>query len=114
MPAKGNRPFSEKFNLIEAGRALQKHTDAGKRTTAHVANYLPVLRGANRLTDKAALNAGGRELIGDLLGSTNATRTLSAAPAHYGGQVLEVFDSVSARGARWSTRGGQIQFEGFL
>lgn len=100
--------------MTEAGRALQKHTDPVKRTTDHVARYAPFLQGANRLTDKGAVNRGGMELLGELLGNPGASRTISSASAHYGGSVLEIMDSATGRGARWSMRGGGIPFEGWL
>lgn len=54
------------------------------------------------------------ELLGELLGNPNATRTFESASAHYGGIHLNIVDSVTGRGARWSMRGGQVQFEGWL
>ncbi len=114
IPPKGGKPFQYDYHLTEAGRALQKHTDPVKRTADHVAKYTPFLRGANRLNDKGALNRGGAELLGELLGNPSATRTVSASTAHYGGSVLDIVDDVTKRGARWSLRGGGLQFEGWL
>ncbi|MER6955093.1 MULTISPECIES: hypothetical protein [unclassified Streptomyces] len=100
--------------MTEAGRSLQKHTDPDSRTPGHVAKYAPFLRGANRKNDFGALNRGGADLVGELLGNPNATRAISPSSAHYGGEVLEIMDSATGRGARWSMRGGRVQFEGWL
>ncbi|MFD7290896.1 LamG-like jellyroll fold domain-containing protein [Streptomyces sp. NPDC059863] len=114
IPPKKGKAFQYEYDMTEAGRALQKHTDPVKRTAGHVAKYLPFLHGANRLTNKGALNRGGQELLSELLGNPAATRTISPSTAHYGGSVLDVLDSATGRGARWSRRGGGIQFEGWL
>ncbi|MFI6033094.1 polymorphic toxin-type HINT domain-containing protein [Streptomyces sp. NPDC051315] len=114
IPPKGGKPWQYDYHLTEAGRSLQKHTDPVKRTPDHIAKYAPFLRGANRLTDRRALNDGGRDLLGELLGNPNARRTISPSTAHYGNEVLEIMDDVTKRGARWSMRGGRVQFEGWL
>ncbi|MFE4656516.1 polymorphic toxin-type HINT domain-containing protein [Streptomyces hydrogenans] len=114
IPPKGNKAWNPNFHSTEAGRALQKHTDTTKRSASHVAKYVPFLRGANRKNDYAALNRGGRELLGELLGNPDAKRTFESASDFYGGLHLNVTDSVTGRGARWSMRGGGVQFEGWL
>ncbi|MFF3844233.1 polymorphic toxin-type HINT domain-containing protein [Streptomyces sp. NPDC002328] len=114
IPPKKGKQWQYDFHLTEAGRSLQKHTDPTSRTPGHIAKYAPFLRGANRQNDKRALNDGGRDLLGELLGNPNATRTISPSTAHYGNEVLEITDDVTKRGARWSMRGGRVQFEGWL
>ncbi|MGW6688121.1 polymorphic toxin-type HINT domain-containing protein, partial [Streptomyces sp. NPDC054961] len=112
---KGNKGFNPKYNLNEAGRATQKHTDPIKRTVDHVAKYDPYLQGADRIKDKEALNAAGRDVLADVLGNPANTRTISAASAHYGGSVLDIVNTTTGVGARWSLRnGGALTFEGWL
>lgn len=112
---KGNKGFNPKYNLTEAGRATQKHTDPIKRTPDHVAKYEPYLQGADRIKDKEALNAAGRAVLADVLGNPANTRTISAASAHYGGSVLDIMNTTTGVGARWSLRnGGALTFEGWL
>ncbi|MFI1147442.1 polymorphic toxin-type HINT domain-containing protein [Streptomyces sp. NPDC020817] len=114
IPPKNGKPFQRDFHMTEAGRALQKHTDPVKRTADHVKKYLPFLNGANRLTDKRALNDGGEVLLDEILGSPTATRSIDTASAFYGGHVLDIVEKSTGRGARWSLRGGGLQFEGWL
>ncbi|MEV6003798.1 polymorphic toxin-type HINT domain-containing protein [Streptomyces griseomycini] len=114
IPPKKNKAWNPKFHMHEAGRALQKHTDPVKRSHGHVAKYEPFLHGGNRLNDFSALNRGGAELLGELLGNPNARRVFEPASAFYGGIHLNILDDVTGRGARWSMRGGQVQFAGWL
>ncbi|MFI1453917.1 polymorphic toxin-type HINT domain-containing protein [Streptomyces roseus] len=114
IPPKNGKPFQRDFHMTEAGRALQKHTDPVKRTADHVKKYLPFLNGANRLTDKRALNDGAEVLLDEILGSSTATRTIEQSSAFYGGHVLDIIEKSTGRGARWSLRGGGLQFEGWL
>ncbi|WP_282703867.1 RHS repeat-associated core domain-containing protein [Streptomyces sp. CC219B] len=115
IPPKKGKPWNRNYNMHEIGRSLQKHTDPNKRTPGHVAKYEPYLHGANRQNDFAALNKGGEELLGELLSSPTATRTFDdTVSAHYGNLHLNIVDSATGRGARWSMRGGRVQFEGFL
>ncbi|QEU81733.1 RHS repeat-associated core domain-containing protein [Streptomyces subrutilus] len=111
---KNGKPFNRDYNMTEAGRALQKHTDPVKRTADHVKKYLPFLNGANRLTDKRALNDGGEVLLDEILGSSTTTRTIESSSAFYGGEILDIIEKSTGRGARWSMRGGGLQFEGWL
>ncbi|MFJ7593008.1 hypothetical protein ACIQZO_37670 [Streptomyces sp. NPDC097617] len=113
-PRKSKGKFYYDRHMTKAGRSLQKHTDP-QRAPQHQVLYSPYLHGANRLTDKEALNRGGHEILVELLGNMSATRIIRANKnPRYGPFVLEIKDNTTKLGARWTVRNGVIDFEGWL
>ncbi|WCD83704.1 hypothetical protein KPP03845_100023 [Streptomyces xanthophaeus] len=113
-PRKSKGKFYYDRHMTEAGRSLQKHTGP-EREPQHRVLYSSYLHGANRLTDKEALNRGGHEILVELLGNVSATRIIRANKnPRYGPFVLEIKDDTTKLGARWTVRNGVIDFKGWL
>ncbi|MFE0373079.1 polymorphic toxin-type HINT domain-containing protein [Streptomyces tendae] len=102
-----------KGQLTPAGRALQKHGDPSpgniaKRGQAHVDMY-----DFGRLTNSER-SAVAKEIIEEILTNPSARTTIRAHNnPQYGGMVRDVKID-GGWGARWSMRGGNLTFEGFL
>ncbi|MFI9247219.1 DUF6531 domain-containing protein [Streptomyces sp. NPDC053086] len=103
----------KKGQLSPAGRALQKHGDPSpgnlaKRGQAHVDMY-----NFGKLTNSERTEIAN-EMIQDILTDPNVVEKVNtSASAQYGG-VTRDFRVPGGWGARWSWRGGQLTFEGFL
>ncbi|WP_369212826.1 polymorphic toxin-type HINT domain-containing protein [Streptomyces flavofungini] len=89
-----------------AGRALQKHADPS-RGPVHASKF-PTLASDAERTEM------GDDMVLELLTNPGSTDTLGSASAHYGGTVRDIWHPSGSYGARWSTRGGGLTFEGFL
>ncbi|MFF8611558.1 RHS repeat-associated core domain-containing protein [Streptomyces sp. NPDC015350] len=89
-----------------AGRALQKHADPS-RGPVHASKF-PTLASDAERTEM------GDDMVLELLTNPGSTDTLGSASAHYGGTVRDIWHPSGSYGARWSTRGGRLTFEGFL
>ncbi|MEU0839543.1 DUF6531 domain-containing protein [Streptomyces sp. NPDC005962] len=103
---------STKGQLTAAGRALQKHGDPSpgniaKRGQAHVDLY-----DFGQLTNSERSQVA-EEMIEEILTNPSARTTIRPAATHYGGIVRDV-RITDGWGARWSLRGGSLNFEGFL
>lgn len=98
--------------MTSAGRALQKHGDTSveniaKRGEEHVARY--DFGKLNNLQKSEVAD----EMIQEILTNPNATDVVSFASAHYGMFTRDI-RIPGGWGARWSMRGDQVSFEGFL
>ncbi|MFD5116092.1 polymorphic toxin-type HINT domain-containing protein [Streptomyces sp. NPDC058391] len=89
-----------------AGRALQKHADPS-RGPIHASKFPTLASDAER-------TGMGDNMVLELLTNPGSTDTLGSASAHYGGTVRDMWHPSGNYGARWSTRGGGLTFEGFL
>ncbi|MEV6052026.1 DUF6531 domain-containing protein [Streptomyces sp. NPDC052107] len=103
----------KKGQLSPAGRALQKHGDPSpgnlaKRGQAHVDMY-----NFGKVTNSERTEIAN-EMIQDILTDPNVVEKVNtSASAQYGG-ITRDFRVPGGWGARWSWRGGQLTFEGFL
>lgn len=103
----------KKGQLSPAGRALQKHGDPSpgnlaKRGQAHVDMY-----NFGKLTNSERTEVAN-EMIQEILTDPNVVEKVNtSASAQYGG-ITRDFRVPGGWGARWSWRGGQLTFEGFL
>ncbi|MFB8177827.1 hypothetical protein ACFC8N_17595 [Streptomyces sp. NPDC055966] len=102
-----------KGQLSPAGRALQKHGDPSpnnlaKRGQAHADIY-----NFGKLTNSERTEIGN-EMIQDILTDPNVVEKVNtSASSQYVG-ITRDFRVPGGWGARWSWRGGQLTFEGFL
>ncbi|MEV4283405.1 polymorphic toxin-type HINT domain-containing protein [Actinoplanes xinjiangensis] len=91
-----------------AGESVQKHSDP-TRSAAQREMYD---YGAKNPTER---NFVGQTLLEEILTDPNARRKIDHnASAHYGGSTLEIWTPNNGIGARWSMRGGNTTFEGFI
>ncbi|GAA0899321.1 hypothetical protein GCM10009574_083640 [Streptomyces asiaticus] len=103
----------KKGQLSPAGRALQKHGDPSpgnlaKRGQAHVDLY-----NFGKLTNSERTEIAD-EMIQEILTDPNVVEKVNtSASAQYGG-ITRDFRVPGGWGARWSWRGNQLTFEGFL
>ncbi|MET7679152.1 DUF6531 domain-containing protein [Streptomyces sp. NPDC005423] len=103
----------KKGQLSPAGRALQKHGDPSpgnlaKRGQAHVDMY-----NFGKVTNSERTEIAN-EMIQDILTDPNVVEKVNtSASTQYGG-ITQDFRVPGGWGARWSWRGGQLTFEGFL
>ncbi|MCZ0988710.1 DUF6531 domain-containing protein [Streptomyces diastatochromogenes] len=103
----------KKGQLSPAGRALQKHGDPSpgnlaKRGQAHVDMY-----NFGKVTNSERTEIAN-EMIQDILTDPNVVEKVNtSASSQYGG-ITRDFRVPGGWGARWSWRGGQLTFEGFL
>ncbi|MFG2605604.1 DUF6531 domain-containing protein [Streptomyces sp. NPDC048514] len=103
----------KKGQLSPAGRALQKHGDPSpgnlaKRGQAHVDMY-----NFGKVTNSERTEIAN-EMIQDILTDPNVVEKVNtSASSQYGG-IIRDFRVPGGWGARWSWRGGQLTFEGFL
>ncbi|MGX9886043.1 DUF6531 domain-containing protein [Streptomyces sp. NPDC002276] len=103
----------KKGQLSPAGRALQKHGDPSpgnlaKRGQAHVDMY-----NFGKVTNSERTEIAN-EMIQEILTDPNVVEKVNtSASAQYGG-ITRDFRVPGGWGARWSWRGGQLTFEGFL
>jgi hypothetical protein len=91
----------KKGQLSPAGRALQKHGDPSP-----VNNF-------GKVTNSERTEIAN-EMIQDILTDPNVVEKVNtSASSQYGG-ITRDFRVPGGWGARWSWRGGQLTFEGFL